>query len=303
MPDIGPFHPQIVHFVVVGGILGLPLYWLAFIPKLRALRLTGTILLVVATVAAWAAVASGSQAHELAERIPGAAAAVRTHAQLGEDTRNLFTGVLLLELAALGLGWRAAGPGRTLMDVELGEPHPPRPSTLGFAAMMTRVVVGITWAFAGLILFEAAQHGGAVVFDYAGGVGMRRGQPSDVQHLLIAGLYDQSRIDRKNGDHEAAARLVHEMLTLQPDSPDVRLLWVESLLEDRKDARAALAALDSIPTSNPGVRVRAALSKAAAYRMLGVPDSALSALESLPEPFRQSRRVKQQLEELKGAGS
>lgn len=305
MPDIGSFHPQIVHFVVVGGVLGLPLYWLAFVPRFRALRLTGTILLVVATVGAWAAVESGREAHELAERVPGVGAAVRKHEELGEDTRSIFTGVLLLELVALGLAWKGRAPGRSLMDVGVGESGVPDPSPIRFATVIMRVVVGITWAFGAIVLFEAAQQGGDVVFNYAGGVGVRRGNPQDVQRLLVAGLYEQSQVDRRNGDHDGAARLVREMRRLQPDSASVQLLWVESLLQDRKDPRAALAALDSIEVGPRDLRTRfgAALSRAAAYRMLGEPDSARAALDALPERFRHSRMVREQIERLQGSDS
>ncbi len=300
MPDFGAFHSQIVHFVVVGGLLGLPLYWLAFIRKLRALRLTGTILLVVATLAAWGAVASGGPAHEMAALIPGVAAAVPAHRDLGEDTRNLLTGVLLLELIALALAWRAARPRSSLMDVALGEPDPPRASALTLAAVIVRVGVGITWAFAAIILFEAAQRGGDLVFDSPGGIGVRGGQTSDVERRVIAGLYEQSRVDRREGDHEGAARLVRDIVRLQPDSPVARLLWVESLLEDRKDGRGALAALDSVSTQDPVLRRRAALSRASAYRMLGMPDSARAALDSVPGRLRRPDLVER---DLKGPGS
>ncbi len=301
MPHIGQFHPQVVHFVVVGGVLGLPLYWLAFVRKFRALRLTGTILLIVAASASWVAVESGSQAHELAERIPGVGAAVRKHEELGEDTRDLFTGVLLLELVALGLAWKAGGPDRPLMDVEVGEVGAARASTMQFAATAMRVVVGITWAFAALVLFEAAERGGDLVFDYAGGVGMRSGDPSDVEHLLIAGLYNQSLVERQNGNHEDAARLVREMLRQEPDDPSVRLLWVESLIQDEKDGRAALEALDSIAAQDPRTEVRVALSASSAYQLLGMTDSARAALQSVPERWRQSRVVQERLKELGGS--
>ncbi len=301
MPDIGRFHPQIVHFVVVGGVLGLPLYWLAFVRKFRVLRLTGTILLVVATAASWVAVKSGSQAHELAERIPGVGAAVRKHEELGEDTRDLFTGVLLLELIALGLAWKAGGPERSVMDVEVGDMGAARVSTMRFAATAVRVVVGITWTFGALVLFETAEHGGDVVYSYAGGVGMRTGNPADVKHLLIAGLYNQSRLERTNGNHADAARLVEEMRIQEPDDPAVRLLWAESLIQDRQDGRAALDVLDSIPAQDPRTQVRVALTASSAYQLLGMTDSARAVLQSVPERWRQSRFVQERLKELGGS--
>lgn len=302
MPDIGPFHPQVVHFVVVGGVLGLPLYWLAFVRKLKPLRLTATILLVVTTASAWVAVESGQQAHEFAERIPGVGAAVRQHEDLGEDTRDLFSGVLLLELIALGLAWKAGGPDHTLMDVEVGDMGAARASTMRFASTAMRVVVGITWAFAALVLFETAEHGGDVVYNYAGGVGMRTGGDSaDVQHLLIAGLYNQSRFERRRGNHEDAARLVQEMRRQEPNDPAVRLLWASSLIQDRKDGRAALSALDSIPAEDPRTQVRVAIAASSAYQLLGMTDSARAALQGVPERWRQSRMVQERLKELGGS--
>jgi hypothetical protein len=270
------------------------------VPRLRFLRSTGTILLVVATLAAWAAVQSGTQAHELSERIPGAAESVRKHEELGEETRNLFTGVLLLELIALGLAWKAGGPERPALAVELGESGAARASSMHFAATATRVLVGITWAFGALVLFETAEHGGEVVYQYAGGVGMRRGDTADVEHLLIAGLYNQSVIDRRAGDHESAARLVREMVSRRPDDAAVRLLWVESLIQDQKDGRSALLALDSIPAADPRTLFRVAMSASSAYELLAMPDSARAVLENVPERYRQSRVVQDRLKQLGG---
>ena len=45
--------------------------------------------------------------------------------------------------------------------------------------------------------FEAAEHGGELLYSYAGGVGTRSGEPADFKRLPVAGLYNASRIDRE----------------------------------------------------------------------------------------------------------
>ncbi len=93
------------------------------------------------------------------------------------------------------------------------------------------------------MLYEAAEHGGDLVYKYAGGVGIRSGDTADVRRLLVAGLYHSVATDRAQGRREEAARLVTELVRRVPHDLGVKLLGVESLLEDRQDARAALEAL------------------------------------------------------------
>jgi uncharacterized membrane protein len=295
MPPIGPYHPQIVHFVIVPLILGLPIYVLGLVLKRpRYFWPMASILLVVGTVSAWLAVRSGQEAHEFAESIPGVGQAVRTHEDLGHDTKNIFTGVLIIELlaigAAAGMGQLGGGGGREKSQ-----------SALRHAPTVLRVVVAGSWIWGAWVLYEAADHGGDLVYSYAGGVGMRTGNPEDVQRLLMAGLYNESRLDRKDGDNAAAASLVDVMQAQFPDNPDVKMLKVESLIVDRKDGRSALDLLAGIPTSeNPRAQMRKALLQADAYELLSMPDSAKAALMTLPERFRQSRMIKQRLEKLGG---
>lgn len=301
MPPIGPYHPQIVHFVVVPLILGLPIYLLGLVVKRpRYFWPMASILLLVGTVSAWLAVRSGAEAHELAESIPGVGQAVRTHEDLGHDTKNIFTGVLIVELLAIGtafgMGQLGAGAKK---DAEGGGEKSASP--LRFAPTALRVVVAGSWIWGAWVLFEAAEHGGDLVYSYAGGVGMRTGNPQDVQHLLMAGLYNQSRLDRKNGDHQGAADLVDVMEAQFPGDPDVKMLKVESLIVDRQDGRAALDMLANMSTAdNPRAQVRITLYQADAYVLLSMPDSARAALMTLPERYQQSRMVKQRLEKLGG---
>src|SRR5213078_1774546 len=130
MPNLAFYHPQIVHFVL--ALLG------------------AGVLLLAGTLAAVAAVKSGTDAHGPVERIPGARAAVVEHEEWGERTRNVFLVVGALEILALAFATR---PWRRWLYV-------------GSA------LVGLGGAYA---LYEAGEHGGDLVYTYAGGVGIRSG--------------------------------------------------------------------------------------------------------------------------------
>jgi len=295
MPFIGPYHPQIVHFVIVPLILGLPLYVLGLVLKRpRYFWPMASILLVVGTVSAWLSVKSGAEAHELAESIPGVAQAVRTHEDLGHDTRNIFTGILIVELLAIAAAWRTGQLGG-------GEGREKSSSALRHAPTVLRVVVAASWVWGAWVVYETGEHGGDLVYSYAGGVGVRTGKPQDVGHLLMAGLYNESRLERRDGGNAGAARLVDMMVAQFPDDPDVKMLKVESLIVDLKDGRGALELLATLSSSNnPRTQIRKALYESDAYALLSMPDSARAALKSLPERFQQSRMVKDRLEKLGG---
>lgn len=300
MPTI--LHPQVVHFVVAGLFLGLPLYWLSFLKRGRFLRSTASILLVVGTVAAWVAVDTGRDAHRPAEAIPGARAVVQHHEELGELTRNIFTGVLIVELIALALMWRAGSAGSSVLSVETGESNAAGASTKRFASTALSAVVGIAWAVGLVQLYETAEHGGEIVYDHAGGVGFKQGRPTHVENLLLAGLFQESRQAREAGRHDEAARLVEEMIRQFPDDSDIQLLGVESQVLDRKDGRAALDALAGIdvPADNAILQLRRQTYAFDAYMLLDMPDSARAALDAVPERFRDSRMVTQRREQLGG---
>src|SRR2546426_12629456 len=78
--------------------------------------------------------------------------------------------------------------------------RPPRstlfPYTTLFRSLTASGVVGLMVAVS---LYEAAEHGGDLVYGYAGGVGVRSGDPADVARLLVAGLYQQAMLDRRQG--------------------------------------------------------------------------------------------------------
>lgn len=285
MPDLGSLHPIVVHFVIAGLFVGLPMYLLSFLSRPHFLRPMATTLLVIGTVAAFAAVKSGTDAHGPAERIPGARDAVVHHEELGERVRRVFAVVLLLELASLGLAWKMGTAGES-GGAGSGSPLEKAPRAL-------QLMAAAGWVFGAFVLFEAAEHGGELVYDYAGGVGVRTGQPEHVTRLLLAGLYHQSRIDREAGRGEASARLVDEMALRYPESLEVQLLRTESLILDRGDARGSLDALAriTVPADNPRMVLRKISQQFDAYMVLEMPDSAAVVLDGVPERYRDSRTV------------
>ncbi len=285
MPDIGSLHPLVVHFVVAGLFVGLPIYLLSFLSRPRFLRPMGTTLLLIGTVAAFVAVKSGTDAHGPAERIPGVRDAVVHHEELGERTRTIFAIVLLLEFASLGLAWKMGSEGT--LEAEGSA------SAFRRAPIALKVAAAAGWMFGASVLFEAAEHGGELIYDYAGGIGVRTGEEEHVTRLLLAGLYHQSRIDREAGRGEAAARLVDEMLVRYPESLEVQLLHTESLMLDRHDARGSLETLAMVttPADNPRILLRKIAQQFDAYMMLNLPDSAAIVLDGIPEQYAESPTV------------
>jgi uncharacterized membrane protein len=276
VPDIGYYHPQIVHFVVALLITGVILRVVSLTGRLAFTGPAAAVLILAGTVAAVAAVKSGTDAHGPVERVPGAREAVVEHEEWGERARNVFLAVAALELAALALGSRRAG----------------QVFRMGSAA------IGFVGVF---VLFEAAEHGGDLVYNYAGGVGIRSKDTADVRQLLVAGLYQNVAIDRARGNHEDAARLVAELTRRVPGDTTVKFLAIESLIEDRRDGRGALAALDSLrfAPDNRRLALRSGMLRADAYVAAGVPDSARRTLEALDRGFPNNSRIREKLGQLR----
>ncbi len=276
MPDIGVFHPQIVHFVVALGLLGVAFRWVSITGKFEWTGPAATTLLLLAAAASVAAVQSGVDAHGVAERIPGAGDAVHEHEELGEMVRNLLLVVALLEVAALVLRQRVA------------------------QAKWLRVASGLVGLVACFYIYEAGEHGGEVVYSYAGGVGTRSGDPADVERLLVAGLYHQARTRRAAGDSAEAARLTEELARQRPGDFGIQLLLIESTLRDRKDPARALEALAQItlPPDDSRAALRVGLLRSEAYVAAGQVESARAVLAALAEQFPDSRWVKEAVAKL-----
>jgi uncharacterized membrane protein len=273
-PNFAATHPQVVHFVVALLIIGVLFRLVALSGKVKWTGPAATALLVMGGIASWVAAKSGTAAHGPVERIPGARDAVEEHEEWGERTRNVFVGVAALELVALALG---AGAARTV-----------------------RAVSGLV-GLAGLyVLYEAAEHGGELVYAYAGGVGIRSGNPEDVSRLLVAGLYNESQTARKAGKGDDANRLIQMLVERNPTDLTTRLMWAESLLLDKKDPAAALAASDSIQVKPDDARFRPRrdMLVADALRQSGRVDSARVVLQATATQFPTNVRVKAKLDSL-----
>src|SRR6266496_2878204 len=106
MPNLAFYHPQIVHFVLALLGAGVLLRWIALTGKWPWTSPAAAALLLAGTLAAVAAVQSGTDAHGPVERIPGVRGAVVEHEEWGERTRNVFLVVGALEILALAFATR-----------------------------------------------------------------------------------------------------------------------------------------------------------------------------------------------------
>ncbi|MFN8060690.1 MAG: DUF2231 domain-containing protein [Vicinamibacterales bacterium] len=274
---MGLYHPQIVHFAIGLLIVGVAFRVVSLAGRPAFAGPAATTLILLGTVAIVLAASSGVAAHGPVERVPGARGAVVEHEEWGLRARNIFLGVAALELLGLAL----------------------RRSSRAKLVSAAAALVGVVGAGA---LFEAGAHGGVLVYSYAGGVGIRSGDAKDVERLLLAGLYNQAMLDRKNGDASGAAALADQMSKRFPGESDVQLFAAESRLVDMKDATAALETLRGMNLSQgtPFTRMRHASLSADAYEALGQKDSAIAALQSAVEVFPNNARLKDRLAKLKG---
>ena len=280
MPSLAAFHPQIVHFVVALLFLGVVLRIVSLTRWLRFSGPAAAMLLLIGTGAAVLAVRSGTDAHGPVERIPGARPLVAEHEEQGETTRNIFLGVAAIEILALVFARRDA--------------------TLRYAryAHFASALVGVVGSF---MLYEAAEHGGELVYSYGAGPGLRTGNPEDVERLLVAGLYNQAQVERRAGRGDQSAALIDELARRRPADTTVKFLRVESLLRDRRDPRAALTAAESISVApnDPRMAPRKATLLADAYLALGKPDSARAALAPAIASFPANTRLKAKLDSIR----
>ena len=269
-------HPQVVHFTIVLAIIGVAFRLVSLLGKPAFASPAATTLLVLAALSAVVSVQTGTAAHGPVERVPGSRPAVVAHEEAGELAQTVLLVLGVVELAALAL--------RRSPKVQLVH---------GLAA-----VVGLAAVFA---VYEAGEHGGALVYSYAGGIGIRTGDPKDVERLFIAGAYQQALADRKAGKAEQAATLIVDTVNRFPADPELRLLAAESSLLDRKDAQAALAALGQIqlPDQNRVLAFRKATLLADAYVAAGQKEAAVAALEGVLKTFP-NPRLQKRIDELKG---
>jgi len=270
------YHPQFVHFAIALLAAGVVFRLVSLLGRPAFVGPAAAVLILAGTGAAALCVQSGIAAHGPVERTPGLRAAVTEHEKWGIRTRNVFYGVSIIELVALVL-WRS--PQRRV-------------------AHAASTVVGLVGLFA---LYEAGSHGGTLVYAYAGGVGIRSGDPTDVDRLLLTGLYQEALSERKAGRADEAARLLSLAAERHPNDVEVQLAAAESMLLDRKDARTAIDALQKIspPQSNRPLRIRHGLLTADALEAAGQRDGAAAVVQGLVTAYPDVPRLKQRLAALK----
>lgn len=273
MPTLAQVHPQVVHFAIALLMVGVVFRLVSLTGRFKFTDHAAALLLLIGTVAVFVSVKSGDAAHGPVERIPGARPVVVEHEEAAELLERVFTGVVILEALAFGLMLR------------------PRTQRFVKVAHVASALVGI-WG--GTILYRTAELGGQIVYKYAGGPGLRSGEDADVERLLLAGLYNQSVVDRRAQRPEDAARLIDEMLRRFPADTTVQFLRVESLLRDRNDAAAAQSALAAIQLAPTDARLGSRRANLAADIWLAMqqPDSAKAALDAAIAAFPQNARLK-----------
>jgi uncharacterized membrane protein len=273
LTDLGPYHPIVVHFAIGLLAAGVVLRWLSFTGRLAFAGGAALSLILAGALAAFVAVESGQAAHGPVERMPGAADAVVDHEGWGVLTRTMFLSVAGVEVIALLLGrW---GKERY--------------------ALLASGILGLGGLFC---LYEASSYGGRLVYSYAGGVGIRTGDPADVGRLLLAGLYNQILVDRKAGRSADAVRLAEEAARRFPGDPGVQIMAAESKLLDGHDPAAALDALGRlvVPSSNRRLRLQQGFLLADALEAAGQKEGARATLQSLLADFPDSERLKKRLQ-------
>jgi uncharacterized membrane protein len=279
MPNIGPYHPIIVHFAIALLIVGVVFRWVSLTGRAPFTGPAAATLLILGAAAAFLAVHSGTDAHGPVERIPGVRQAVQDHEDAGHWARNVFLIVALLELAALVAKKRSVQAARV--------------------ALWGSAVVGI---FGVAAIVKTADRGGELVYAYAGGVGTRSGDTADVTRLYLAGLYQAAQQARTQHDSARATALFAELERQFPKDTNVQLLAIESLVRDKHDARAALTALARFPAraDDRRLQLRVGFLKADAYVAVGKPDSARAVLEQLGTAFPDmQQRIKDRIAQIK----
>lgn len=274
--DVATYHPQIVHFAIALLVVGVVFRVISLARRPAFVGPAALVLLALGTIAAVLAVKSGDAAHGPVERIPGARALVVEHEEWGERTRNMF--LIVMGLEALGL-------------VMLRSPR----SRYVYMASAVAGIIGL------VMLYEAGEHGGRLVYSYAGGVGIRSGDPADVERLLLAGLYQQAQVDRRAGRGREANALIMQMAGRHPNDIETQLAAADSQLTDLKDPQAALATLRRIspPQDNRSFRVRHGILTANALVAANQREGALAVLQGLATDYPDDARIRQRIEAVK----
>src|SRR2546427_12782638 len=185
MDNLGYYHPAVVHFAIGLLAAGVLLRWASLTRRLAFAGPAALLLLVLGTAAAVTSVQTGTAADGPVERVPGSAPAVQEHEEWGKRTSNVFLLVLLVEVVAVVLArWGRQEP-----------------------ALIVSAVIGLVGLGA---LLYAGHLGGRLVYSYAGGGGIRTGDPADLDRLLVAAVYHRSQADPEAGRGPDGGRPLEE---------------------------------------------------------------------------------------------
>lgn len=277
MPNIAALHPQVVHFVVALVVVGVLFRALSLAVKAAWLSPAAVALVALGAAASVVAVRSGIDAHGPVERVPGARPAVVEHEEWGERARNAVLLLLVIEAVAAALTARNVSKAR--------------------AAQVAAAIVGVVTVG---VLFRAGDLGGDLVYGYAGGVGIRSGDPADVNRTLIAAAHHQANLDRQSGRPQDAAALMDMVADRFPEQLELQIARAEAILSDRKDPASSLTKLDTLqlPTSDTRLRVRAGVARSRALAARGDVSAATQVLETLRTEFPTNGQVQRALAEL-----
>lgn len=270
---VGYYHPMIVHFAIALLAVGVLFRVISLLRRPAFLGPAALVLIGLGTIAAVLAVSSGDAAHGPVERVPGVRALVVEHEEWGERTRNIFFIVIALE--AVGLLMLRSERSRYVYMASAG--------------------VGLIGL---LFLYQAASHGGELVYSYAGGIGIRSGDPADAERLLLAGLYQQAQVDRAAGRTAEANDLLMQAARRFPTAVEVQLVAAESQMTDRRDPQGALEMLRkiSVPEDDPRLRVRHGFLTADALALAGQREGAVAVLQQLARQYPEDARIKQRID-------
>jgi uncharacterized membrane protein len=274
MPSLAALHPQVVHFVVALVLVGVALRWVSLARPAPWLSPAAVTLVALGTVASFVAVRSGDDAHGPVERVPGTRPAVVAHETWGERARNVFLLLLAAEAVAAALASRGHAQARNAAIAAAG--------------------VGLV---AAIVLYRAADLGGQLVYGYGGGVGIRSGDPQDVNRAFIAGAHHQAAQDRAGGRPLDAAALTDLVAARFPNDLEVQLAQVESTLVDRADPQTALNKLGALNVPQPDARsrIRAGLLRARALEAMNDRSAARQVLETLRTEFPANTQIQERL--------
>ena len=273
IPTLAALHPQVVHFTIVLAIIGAAFRVVSLLGKPAFASPAATTLLLLAALAAVISNQSGTAAHGPVERVPGSRAAVQAHEEWGQRTEYGLLALGAIELVALAM--RRSQYLRTAHAV---------------AAVAALICVGL--------VYETGEHGGTLVYSYAGGVGIRTGDEKDIERLLLAGYYHQAMADRKAGRADSAAQLITAAANRHSADPELQLLAAEPSLLDNKNAQGTIDALANLQPP-PQLRVRKGMLQADAFEALGQKDAAIAVLQATVAQTPNAR-VQQRIDRLQG---